>query len=54
MHTKKEADHDEYKESKDPDYDEMSDKEGEEKQEHDSGEITMTNQVFCLFLPINS
>jgi hypothetical protein len=45
VHTKKEADHDEDKESKDPDYDEMSGK-GEEKQEHDTGEITMTNQVF--------
>jgi hypothetical protein len=37
------------KESNEPDYDdddEKSDKEGEENQEHDTGEITMTNQVF--------
>jgi hypothetical protein len=36
------------KESKEPDYDddEKSDKEGEEKQEHDTCEITITNQVF--------
>ena len=41
---------DDNKESKEPDYDdEKSDKQGEEKQEHDTDEITMTattNQVF--------
>jgi hypothetical protein len=41
---------DDNKESNEPDYDdEKSDKEGEEKQEHDTGKITMTsatNQVF--------
>jgi hypothetical protein len=36
------------KESEESNYDddEKSDKEGEENQEHDTGEITMTNQVF--------
>jgi hypothetical protein len=39
VHTKKEADHDEDKESKDPEYDEMSDKVGEEKQEQETERI---------------
>jgi hypothetical protein len=36
------------KESNEPDYndDEKSNKEGEERQEHDTREITITNQVF--------